>query len=459
MYKQLASKVKNMFKSEYINTVFQRAAQRNGNEPEFLQAVEEVLESVELVLPKWPQLEESGVIEQLIEPERFISFRVPWVDDAGVMQINRGYRCQFNSAVGPYKGGLRFHESVNSSVMKFLAFEQTFKNSLTGLPMGGAKGGSDFDPKGKSDGEVMRFCQSFMCELYRHIGRFTDIPAGDIGVGAREIGYLYGQYKRLANETGGAITGKGVSYGGSLARKEATGYGVCYFVQNMLARMKNDGFEGKTVVVSGSGNVAIYACEKAQSLGAKVVAMSDSSGYIYDEQGIDLQAIKLIKEQQRARISLYTGIVGRGKFVAGASNIWNVACHIALPCATQNELDVEGAKALIANGVQAVVEGANMPSTPEAVKLLQKNGVLFGPAKAANAGGVATSCLEMSQNAQHTSWPFERVDQELHRIMENIFNSVYAAAQEYGEEGNLVAGANIAGFLKVAQAMLAMGVV
>ena len=380
------------------------------------------------------------------------------MDDNGNIQINRGYRIQFNSAIGPYKGGLRLHPSVNLSVIKFLGVEQTFKNSLTGLPIGGGKGGSDFDPKGKSDQEIMRFCQSFMTELAKHIGADTDVPAGDIGVGAREIGFLYGQYKRLRNEFTGVLTGKGLTYGGSLARKQATGYGLCYFTQEMLSCMKNDSFAGKSVVVSGSGNVAIYAAEKATTLGAKVVAMSDSSGYVYDANGINLDVMKQIKEVERARISEYAARVEGATFTPGCKGIWTIPCDIALPCATQNELDEESAKALVANGVMAVAEGANMPSTPEAIAVLQNSGVLFGPAKAANAGGVATSALEMSQNSMRYSWSFEEVDNKLHGIMVGIFHNAYKAAEKYGMAGNLVAGANIAGFEKVAQSMIAQGV-
>ena len=380
------------------------------------------------------------------------------MDDNGKVQVNRGYRVQFNSAIGPYKGGLRLHPSVNLSVIKFLGFEQIFKNSLTGLPIGGGKGGSDFDPKGKSDGEIMRFCQSFMTELAKHIGADTDVPAGDIGVGGREIGYMFGQYKRLRNEYTGVLTGKGLTYGGSLARTEATGYGLCYYTEEMLKCMKNDSFAGKTVVISGSGNVAIYANEKATALGAKVVAMSDSNGYIYDENGIDLAVVKQIKEVERGRIKEYANRVKGAKYVEGCRGIWSVKCDIALPCATQNELNGEEAATLIKNGVIAVAEGANMPSTPEAVEAFQKAGVLFGPAKAANAGGVATSALEMSQNSMRYSWTFEEVDAKLKNIMTGIFHNSYDAAEKYGMKGNLVAGANIAGFVKVATAMIAQGI-
>ena len=446
------------FKNSYLQGVYDTVKRRNPNEPEFLQAVGEVLESFQPVLEKRPELAETGIIDRIVEPERFITFRVSWVDDSGKVQVNRGYRVQFNSAIGPYKGGLRLHPSVNSSVIKFLGFEQVFKNSLTGLPMGGAKGGSDFDPKGKSDGEVMRFCQSFMTELYRHIGPDTDVPAGDIGVGAREIGYLYGQYKRITNSFVGVLTGKGLTYGGSLARTEATGFGLCYFTQEMLSVMKKDSFAGKTVVISGSGNVAIYACKKAVELGAKVVAMSDSNGFIYDEKGIDLSVVKEIKEGRRGRIKEYVDAVPTAVYSEGCKGIWGVKCDVALPCATQNELDGEAAGKLIANGVIAVAEGANMPCTPEAIAKFQKAGVLFGPAKAANAGGVATSGLEMSQNSMRYSWTFEEVDKKLHAIMLDIFHSAYNASQEFGDAGNLVMGANVAGFLKVADAMKWQGV-
>ena len=447
-----------MLKNEYLKGVLAKLEQRSGNEPEFLQAVTEVLESLEPVIESDPKYEKNGVIERIVEPERAILFRVSWVDDSGKVQVNRGYRVQFNSAIGPYKGGLRLHPSVNLSVIKFLGFEQIFKNSLTGLPIGGGKGGSDFDPKGKSDGEIMRFCQSFMTELAKHIGADTDVPAGDIGVGGREIGYLFGQYKRLRNEYTGVLTGKGLTYGGSLARTEATGYGLCYYTEEMLKCMKNDSFAGKTVVISGSGNVAIYANEKATALGAKVVAMSDSNGYIYDENGIDLAVVKQIKEVERGRIKEYASRVKGAKYVEGCRGIWSVKCDIALPCATQNELNGEEAATLIKNGVIAVAEGANMPSTPEAVEAFQKAGVLFGPAKAANAGGVATSALEMSQNSMRYSWTFEEVDAKLKNIMTGIFHNSYNAAEKYGMKGNLVAGANIAGFEKVAAAMIAQGI-
>ncbi|MCQ4897193.1 NADP-specific glutamate dehydrogenase [Anaerotruncus sp. DFI.9.16] len=446
------------FQSTYLQGVYDTVCKRNPNEPEFLQAVREVLESFEPVVVQRPDLVKAGIIDRIVEPERFIQFRVSWVDDEGNVQVNRGFRVQYNSAIGPYKGGLRFHPSVCASVIKFLGFEQCFKNSLTGLPMGGGKGGSDFDPKGKSDGEIMRFCQSFMTELYRHIGPDTDVPAGDIGVGAREIGYLYGQYKRLRNEFTGVLTGKSLSYGGSLIRPQATGYGLLYFTQQMLKSMKNDSLAGKTVVISGSGNVAIYACEKAQEMGAKVVAMYDSNGYIYDKDGIKLDVVKQIKEVERARIKEYAARVPGAEYHEGCKGIWTVKCDVALPCATQNEIDGEAARALVANGVMAVCEGANMPSTPEAVEIFQKSGVIFGPAKAANAGGVAVSGLEMCQNSARYSWTAEEVDAKLKNIMENIFHNVFDASKEFGAEGNLVMGANIAGFMKIADAMKWQGV-
>ena len=443
---------------EYVDQVLAAVKEKNAHEPEFLQTVTEVLNSLRPVVERHPEFQKVKLLERLVEPERIISFRVPWVDDQGEYHINRGFRVQFNSAIGPYKGGLRFHPSVNQSILKFLGFEQIFKNSLTGLPIGGGKGGCDFDPKGKSDNEVMRFCQSFMTELYRHIGADCDVPAGDIGVGGREIGYLYGQYKRITGQYEGVLTGKGLTYGGSLARTEATGYGLCYYTDEML-RDNGKSFEGKTVVISGAGNVAIYANQKATQLGAKVVAMSDSNGYIYDPNGIDYKVIQEIKEVKRARIKTYLDYVPGARYVEGCRGIWTVPCDIALPCATQNELDVEGAQALMNNGCFAVAEGANMPTTLEATELLQSKGVLFGPAKAANAGGVATSALEMSQNSMRMAWTFEEVDQKLHDIMVNIYHTSAKAAEEYGMKGNLVAGANIAGFLKVANAMMAQGLV
>ena len=446
------------FKNAYLAEVMEKVEKRNPGEPEFHQAVREVLESLEPVIEANPQYVQRGVIEEIVEPERIIKFRVPWVDDNGNIQVNRGFRVQFNSAIGPYKGGIRFHPSVYEGIIKFLGFEQIFKNSLTGLPIGGGKGGSDFDPKGKSDMEVMRFCQSFMTELSKYIGADTDVPAGDIGVGAREIGFMFGQYKRLRDEFTGVLTGKGLTYGGSLARTEATGYGLCYFTEEML-NDNGDSFKGKTVVISGSGNVAIFACEKATQLGAKVVALSDSNGYIYDANGIDLEAVKQIKLVERKRIKEYVASHPNAEYHDGCSGIWTIKCDVALPCATQNEIDEASAKALVANGVKAVAEGANMPSTPEAIAQFQSNGVLFGPAKAANAGGVATSALEMSQNSMRFSWTFEEVDAKLHDIMVNIYKNSASAAEKYGMKGNLVAGANIAGFLKVADSMLAHGVV
>lgn len=441
---------------QYLEQVMDQVIKRDPHEPEFHQAVWEVLESLEPAIERHPEFVKDGILQRLVEPERQIIFRVPWVDDAGNLQINRGYRVQFNSAIGPYKGGLRYHPSVNIGIIKFLGFEQIFKNSLTGLPIGGGKGGSDFDPKGKSDGEVMRFCQSFMTELYRHIGADIDVPAGDIGVGAREVGYLYGQYKRLTGLYEGVLTGKGLSYGGSLARKEATGYGLVYFVDEML-KDKGQSIKGKTVVVSGSGNVAIYAIEKCQQLGAKVVACCDSSGYVFDHDGIKIDNLKQIKEVERKRIKEYCACTFGAEFNECSSDIWKIKCDIALPCATQNEIDEASAKALVANGVMLVGEGANMPSTPEAVKVFQNSKILFGPAKAANAGGVATSALEMSQNSIRYSWTFEEVDAKLKNIMVNIYKNASQTAREYGSEDNLVVGANIAGFLKVADAMLAQG--
>ena len=443
--------------NEYLSGLMERVVRRNPAEPEFHQAVQEVLTSLVPVVEAKPEYIKEGVMDCLVEPERIIKFRVPWEDDQGNIHVNRGFRVQFNSAIGPYKGGLRFHPSVYEGIIKFLGFEQIFKNSLTGLPIGGGKGGSDFDPKGKSDAEVMRFCQSFMSELFKYIGPDTDVPAGDIGVGAREIGYLFGQYKRLRNEFTGVLTGKGLSYGGSLARTEATGYGLCYFADNML-KDAGRSFDGATVAISGSGNVAIYANQKATELGGKVIAMSDSNGYIVDESGIDYKVIQEIKEVKRARIKTYLDYVPTAKYFEGCQGIWTVPCGIALPCATQNELPLEGAKALVEHGCFAVAEGANMPSTPEAVAWFQEHGVLFAPAKASNAGGVATSGLEMSQNSMRLSWSFEEVDQKLHTIMRNIYHNAANAAAEYGMEGNLVAGANIAGFMKVADAMIWQGV-
>ncbi len=445
-------------KNQYLIDLLENVKKRNQGEPEFIQAVTEVLETLEPVVEKRPDLVEAGVLDRLVEPERQIMFRVPWVDDNGKVQVNRGFRVQFNSAIGPYKGGIRLHPSVYLGIIKFLGFEQVFKNSLTTLPMGGGKGGSDFDPKGKSDGEVMRFCQSFMTELCRHIGADLDVPAGDIGTGAREIGYMFGQYKRIRNEFTGVLTGKGLTYGGSLTRTEATGYGLCYFTNEMLLA-NGMSFDGKTVVISGSGNVAIYATEKATQYGAKVVALSDSNGYVYDKDGIKLDVVKEIKEVRRGRIKEYVDAVPTAEYHEGCKNIWTIPCDIALPCATQNEIDKESAEILVKNGCKVVSEGANMPSTPEAIEVYLSNGLLYGPAKAANAGGVATSGLEMSQNSERLSWTFEEVDEKLHNIMKNIFKSCDEAAKEYGMEGNYMAGANIAGFLKVAEAMKAQGCV
>lgn len=441
----------------YVDSVIEQVKAKNANEPEFIQAVTEVLTSLKPVIDANPEYEKAGLLERIVEPERVIMFRVPWVDDSGKVQVNRGFRVQFNSCLGPYKGGLRLHPSVNLAIIKFLGFEQIFKNSLTTLPMGGGKGGSDFDPKGKSDAEVMRFCQSFMTELCKHVGADTDVPAGDIGTGAREIGFMFGQYKRIRNVWEGVLTGKGLSYGGSLARTEATGYGLIYFVQEYL-KGKGDSFEGKTVAVSGSGNVAIYATEKAQQLGAKVVTLSDSTGWIYDANGIDLDLVKQIKEVERGRISEYAKRREGVEYHEGRG-VWTIKVDIALPCATQNELFIEDAKMLAANGCQIVAEGANMPTTMDATQYLQENGVVFMPGKAANAGGVATSGLEMSQNSERLSWSFEEVDAKLQGIMVNIFHAADDAAREYGVEGDYVAGANIAGFKKLADAMLAQGIV
>ena len=444
---------------EKLQPILSTVLHRNAAEPEFHQAVREVLESLGRVIARKPEYSEEALIERICEPERQIIFRVPWIDDKNQVQINRGFRVQFNSALGPYKGGIRFHPSVNVGIVKFLGFEQTFKNALTGLPIGGGKGGSDFDPKGKSDREVMRFCQSFMTELHRHIGENTDVPAGDIGVGAREIGYMFGMYKRLNNRfEAGVLTGKGLVYGGSRARKEATGFGTAFFMRSMLAQQGTD-FEGKRCIVSGSGNVAIYAIEKVQSLGGKVVACSDSGGYIVDDKGIDLDLIKQIKEVRRGRISEYVELKGDGARYVGGGTVWDVPCDIALPCATQNELNGKNAKVLIKNGVIAVAEGANMPCTPEAVQLFQEAGVLFAPGKAANAGGVATSALEMQQNASRDSWSFEQTESRLEQIMDNIHAACHDTAEEYGSPGNYVLGANIAGFVRVAEAMRAMGVI
>ena len=441
----------------YTQRVLEELKAKNPGEKEFHQAATKVLESLSPVVEAHPEYEECALLERLVEPERTVMFRVPWVDYIGKVHVNKGYRVQFNSAIGPYKGGLRLHPSVNLGILKFLGFEQVFKNSLTGLPIGGGKGGSDFDPKGKSDNEVMRFCQSFMTELYKHIGQFVDVPAGDIGTGGREIGYLYGQYKRITGNYEGVLTGKGLTFGGSLARTEATGYGLIYFAEEAL-KLKGTSFDGKVVAISGSGNVAIYACEKAQQLGAKVVTMSDSNGWIYDENGIDLAAVKEIKEVKRGRIKEYLNYHGDAKYTEGRG-VWSVNCDIALPCATQNELLEDDAKLLVKNGCMAVCEGANMPTTLEATNIIVNGGLIFTPGKASNAGGVATSALEMSQNSERLSWTFDEVDEKLHNIMINIHNNAIDAAARYGHEGNYIMGANIAGFEKVANAMMAQGIV
>lgn len=444
---------------EVVNNVVEKLRVKSSNEPEFLQAAIEVLESLVPVLDKHPEYMDAGIVERIVEPERIITFRVTWVDDSGVVRVNRAFRVQFNSAIGPYKGGLRLHPSVNLGIIKFLGFEQIFKNSLTGLPIGGGKGGSDFDPKGKSDGEVMRFCQNFMMELNRHIGQFIDTPAGDIGVGGREIGFLYGTFKKIQNQfAAGVLTGKGLNYGGSLARKEATGYGLLYFMEEML-KDKGISMQGKTCSISGSGNVAIYATQKAQEMGAKVVALSDSAGYIFDPDGIKLKTVVQIKEVERGRISDYVKHHPNAEYHEGWKGIWNVKVDIALPCATENEIDGAAAQTLVNNGVIAVGEGANMPSTPEAVEVYLKNKILYGLGKAANAGGVATSALEMSQNSMRYSWTFEEVDAKLKQIMINIYRTASKTAKEYGVPDNLVMGANIAGFIKVAECMLAQGII
>ncbi len=447
-----------MFKTEYAKKVYEELEKKNAGEKEFLQAAKEITESIEDYIAKNPKMQEQKILERFLEPERFVQFKVVWVDDKGQFQVNRGFRVQYNSAIGPYKGGLRLHPSVNASIIKFLGLEQVLKNSLTTLPMGGGKGGSDFDPKGKSDNEVLRFCQSFMTELYRHIGPDTDVPAGDIGVGGREIGFLFGQYKRIRDEFTGVLTGKGLTYGGSLARTQATGYGLCYYAQEALKALKNTSFEGKTVVISGSGNVAIYATEKATQLGGKVVALSDSNGYIYDKNGINLDVVKQIKEVERGRIKEYVNRVKGAEYHDGCRGIWSIKCDIAMPCATQNELNLDEVKTLVKNGCIAVCEGANMPTELEAAKYLIANKVIFTPAKASNAGGVATSGLEMSQNSLRLSWTFEEVDQRLHDIMVNIFNASYKEAVESGNPFDLLTGANVAGFKKVAEAMMAQAI-
>ena len=446
--------------NKYLQRVYEDVKKRNANEPEFLQAVLEVLESLSEYVDKHPEIEANAIMERIVEPERSIEFRVTWTDDNNVIHVNRGYRIQFNSAIGPYKGGLRLHPSVNKSIIKFLGFEQIFKNSLTGLAMGGGKGGSDFDPKGKSDNEIMRFCQNFMLELSRHIGENVDVPAGDIGVGGREIGYLFGAYKKYRNSfDAGVLTGKGLEYGGSLARKEATGFGLCYFVNKMLAKMADDSFAGKDVAVSGSGNVALYACKKVYELGGRVVAMSDSNGYIYNPEGINFEIVRELKEDKRARIKEYVTYDKGAKYFEGSAGIWNIKCDVALPCATQNEISLDAAKALVANGVKAVGEGANMPCTMDATNYFIKNKVLYAPAKAANAGGVMVSGLEMAQNASRLAWTFDEVDNYLHKQMEAICEKVFDIAKEYNDPFNSVKGANIAGFEKVAKAMIAQGII
>ena len=445
--------------NKYLSRVYDDVKARDKFEPEFLQAVNEVFESLSDYVDKHPEIEANAIMERIVEPERSIEFRVTWIDDNGATHVNRGYRIQFNSAIGPYKGGLRLHPSVNKSIIKFLGFEQIFKNSLTGLAMGGGKGGSDFDPKGKSDNEIMRFCQNFMLELNRHIGENVDVPAGDIGVGAREIGYLFGAYKKYRNSyDAGVLTGKGLEYGGSLARKEATGFGLCYFVNKMLAKMTNDSFKGKDVVISGSGNVALYACKKAYELGGKVIAMSDSNGYVYNPNGIDFNLMRQLKEDKRARISEYAKLDKNAKYFEGSKGVWSIKCDIALPCATQNEIDLDIAKVLVKNGVKAVGEGANMPCTMDATNYFLANKILYAPAKAANAGGVMVSGLEMAQNAARLSWTFEEVDNYLHKQMEAICDKVFDIAKNYNDPFNSVKGANIAGFEKVAKAMIAQGI-
>ena len=449
-----------MLKNAYLQRVYDQVLARDPNAPEFHQCIREFLESLEGIVDKHPEWERNAILERFVEPDRIITFRVTWVDDAGKVQVNRGYRVQFNSAIGPYKGGLRFHPSVNLSVMKFLGFEMNLKNGLTTLPIGGGKGGSDFDPHGKSENEIMRFCQAFITELYRHIGQFTDGPAGDIGVGSREIGYMFGQMKRITNQFDAAtLTGKHLSYGGSLVRTEATGYGICYFSAEVLKHLRNDSFEGKKVIVSGSGNVAQYCAQKCTELGGKVIAMSDSKGYVYDPNGINLDVLFDIKQKRRARISVYADEVPGSEYHEGCKNIWTVPCDIAMPCASQNEMDLEGAKAVIKNGAMAVFEGANMPLTPEAINAVIEAGLLYTPGKASNAGGVATSGLEMSQNSLRMSWSFEEVDEKLHGIMKSIFKACYDASVECGQPGNMMLGANVAGFLKVANAMMAQGIV
>jgi len=448
-----------LFKSEYLNQLFETVSKRNDGQPEYLQAVEEFFEAMDFIVMSDPKIQQYGIMERIIEPDRVIKFRVTWFDDQGKVRVNRGYRVHFNSAIGPYKGGLRFHPSVNESILKFLGFEQTFKNALTGLPMGGGKGGADFDPKGKSDGEIMRFCQNFMLELYRHLGPDTDVPAGDIGVGFREIGYMYGMYKKIRNEATGVLTGKGLTYGGSLVRKEATGYGLLYFVQEMLKVYRNDDLKDKKIIISGAGKVGLYAALKARELGAKVVALSDVNGYIYDSNGIDLDIVKMLTATEPEFSTKYLEYRSNAVYNENPMEIWKLPCDIALPCATQNELPLEGAKALVANGCFLVAEGANMPTTLDATKYLQHADILFAPGKAANAGGVAVSGLEMSQNAMHYPWTYAEVDEKLEIIMSDIFKKAYTEARKYTDHRNLVIGANIAGFMRVYQAMLDQGVV
>jgi len=448
-----------LFKSEYLNDLFKTVSERNDGQPEYLQAVEEFFEAMDFLVLADPKIQQFGIMERIIEPERSIKFRVTWIDDQGKVNVNRGYRIQFNSAIGPYKGGLRFHSSVNESILKFLGFEQTFKNALTGLPMGGGKGGADFDPKGKSDGEIMRFCQNFMLELYRHLGPDTDVPAGDIGVGFREVGYMYGMYKKIRNESTGVLTGKGLTYGGSLVRKEATGYGLCYFVQEMLKVYRNDDMKDKRVIISGSGKVGLYAALKAREMGARVVAMSDVNGYVYDPNGIDIDIVRNLTLDTPEFSTKYLEFRSNATYNENPTDIWKLPCDIALPCATQNELPLEGAKALVANGCFLVAEGANMPATLDATKYLQHADILFAPGKAANAGGVAVSGLEMSQNAMHYPWSYAEVDEKLEIIMSDIFKKAYSEARKYTDHRNLVIGANIAGFMRIYQAMLDQGIV
>ncbi|MDD3113513.1 MAG: NADP-specific glutamate dehydrogenase [Candidatus Izemoplasmatales bacterium] len=448
-----------MFKSEYLNEIFKGVSQRNATEPEYLQAVEEFFEAMDFIVMADPKIQEHGIMERIIEPERTVKFRVTWIDDQGKIQVNRGFRVQFNSAIGPYKGGIRFHPTVNESILKFLGFEQTFKNALTGLPMGGGKGGADFDPRGKSNGEIMRFCQNFMMELYRHIGPDTDVPAGDIGVGFREVGYMYGMYKKIVNESTGVLTGKGLSYGGSLVRKEATGYGLLYFVQEMMRVYRNEDLKNKRIIISGSGKVGLYAALKARELGAKVIGLSDVNGCVHDPNGIDLDLVKELTASVPEFSTQYCEYRPNAVYNPSTLAIWDIPCDIALPCATQNELPIEGAKSLVANGCYLVCEGANMPTTIEATKYLQHHDILFAPGKAGNAGGVAVSGLEMTQNAMHYPWTYAEVDEKLAHIMKEIFNKAYDEARKYTDHRNLVIGANIAGFMRIYQAMMEQGVV